>query len=211
MSAEDYFNAGRQQTPQPYQPYTGQHHNPHQDYDFEQRYGTPTGPPSYHTQAESQAPSREPTVPSIASPFEAPFDDHVYPASRPGPMDSQSTLGGDSRYYGQGGGGRQNSQTSFRDDIPLRDNPGAAKYDGGTDHVHDIPVGQSALEDTRPQRRSGMDFLKGSGKSFPWVVYTLTTIQFAVFFAEIAINGKHGMSGRRIMLTLLSQTYRISN
>ena len=180
MAANDYYNpdSRQNQTPQPYY----QSYNPQQ-------------PPSYH----SQAPSRNPSHSAISpvSPFEAPFDDHVYPMGAldgQHKMDSQSTLGANSRYYGQGGGGRQGSTTSFRDDIPLRDHPGAPPKSNldSTDHVYDAAdptVPPHMMEEARPKRRSRLDFVKKPKGRIPWVTYVLTTVQVAVFIAEIAKNG----------------------
>jgi hypothetical protein len=104
-------------------------------------------------------------------------------------MDSQSTIGGDSRYYGQGGGGRpQDSTSSFREDIPLRDHP--MKDNDATDHVYDAPMPPpNMMEEGRSKRKSGFGFLKSSKKRIPWVVYILTTVQVIVFIAEIVKNG----------------------
>lgn len=110
-------------------------------------------------------------------------------------MDSQSTLGADSRYYGQGGGGRQDSLTSFRDDIPLRDHPRLPPKSNVdmNDHVYDAgdpTVPPHLMEEARPKRRSRLDFVKKPKGRIPWVTYILTTVQVAVFIAEIARNGR---------------------
>lgn len=144
-------------------------------------YQNNNGFQSYHSN-----PSQ--TAPSPVSPYEAPFDEGSYPLGGMNShgMDSQSALGQDSRYYGQGG-----SRTSFREDIPLREHPaGPAKDDEATDHVYDIPPNITGMED-RPRRKgeSGNGFFKRPLAKIPWVVYTLTLIQVAVFIAEIARNG----------------------
>jgi hypothetical protein len=114
---------------------------------------------------------------------------------------SQSTFGKDSIYYGQGGGGRQpaESQSSFRDDIPLRDHPGVPPKDhmDDDDQVYDRP--SHMMEEARPKRRSGMGFLKAPKKKIAWVVYTLTVIQVGVFIGELAKNGR--------LLSLSSRSY----
>jgi hypothetical protein len=105
-------------------------------------------------------------------------------------MDSQSTLGPDTRFYGQGGGGRpQDSQTSFRDDIPLQDHPAVpTKDDDATDHVYDAPPNMTRTG--RQNRSSGTGFFKRRPLAkIPWVVYTLTIIQVVVFIAEIIKSG----------------------
>ena len=136
MSANEYYNPQSynptsrpppQQTPSP-QPYYQSYNPPNHAPSF-------SSAPSYH----SQAPPQPHDITSPISPFEAPFDDHVYPLKPPGAqrLDSQSTLGPDSRYYGPGG--RQGSNTSFQDDIPLQDHPGAPGKDNSTDHVTMLP------------------------------------------------------------------------
>ncbi|PMD41142.1 rhomboid-domain-containing protein [Hyaloscypha variabilis F] len=142
----------------------------------------PSIAPSYHT--------NPPRPEDRTSPFEAPFDDHVYPMSRPGgqQFDSQSSLGADSRYYGQGG--RLDQLPSFQDDIPLRDHPGMpSKDNNSTDHVYDAPA-PSQLEQGRKNRFSAMGMLKQPGKRIPWLVYILTTIQVVVFIVEIVKNAQ---------------------
>jgi hypothetical protein len=184
MAANDYYNPDSRQNPTP-QPYY-QSYNPQ---------SVPSLPP-YQSQAPSRNPSHSThTAPSPVSPFEAPFDDHVYPMSAldgQHRMESQSTLGADSRYYGQGGGGRQGSTASFRDDIPLRDHPGAPPKSNldTTDHVYDASAAPPHLtEEARPNRRSRLDFVKKPKGRIPWVTYVFTIVQVAVFIAEIAKNG----------------------
>ncbi|KAF4629403.1 hypothetical protein G7Y89_g8742 [Cudoniella acicularis] len=191
MASNDYYNPSRpeqSQTPQPYyQSYNPQSHTP-----------APSLPP-YATQPPSRAPSARPSDISPVSPFEAPFDDHVYPMGRPnqGRMDSETTLGADSAYYGQGGGGRQQSTNSFRDDIPLQDHPGVPRKDTGTDHVYDAAdpgaprhLGSNQyIDDNQSSRRSGAGYpAVPKRKRIAWVTYALTIAQVAVFIAEIAKN-----------------------
>lgn len=217
MAANDFYNpASRQQTPA--QAYNYQAYNSPAPQDYHQHQHT--GPaPSYH----SQAPSRPGTVPpqqqditSPISPFEAPFDDHVYPMNPQTQhrYDSESSLGQDSRYYGQGGGGRVEPTNSYQDDIPLRDHPGPKPQDS-TDHVYDAtyPVQPARLEEGQGQgrsqkRMSGMARFKTKGR-IPWVTYILTIIQVAVFIAEIIKNGKPLLRCGGIILTFFSPTHRI--
>jgi len=128
--------------------------------------------------------------------------------------DSQSTIGADSRYYGQGGGGRQDSSNSFRDDIPLRDHPGVPRKDTSnvdTDHVYDAgdPRAPTHLnnqqysndpyppvDDGRSKRKSGMGFFKKKGR-IPFVTYIFTLVQVIVFIVEIVKNGRASISAQR--------------
>ncbi|RDL39762.1 Rhomboid-like protein [Venustampulla echinocandica] len=191
MAANHYHDASQpehSQTPQPYyQPYNA----------APPQYRASPAPPD-SSQPHSRAPSARPSDLSPVSPFEAPFDDHVYPMERPAyRYDSSSTLGQDSGRYAQGGGGRQDPADTFRDDIPMRDRPSVPPKDTGTDHVYDAgdpraptPLQTNpSLEDGRRSRKSGMGFFKTS-KRIPWVVYTLTLIQVAVFIAEVVKNVK---------------------
>lgn len=107
-------------------------------------------------------------------------------------MESQSSIGGDSRYYGQGGGGRPgaNSSNSFREDIPLRDHPGLpAKDNDSIDHVYDSSIPPPHMTEGRSNRKSGLGFLNAPKSKITWVVYILTTVQVAVFIGEIIKNG----------------------
>jgi len=175
MAANEYYSAHSEESQQTYQSYRPQ----------------PQNVTAYQTQASSLHPSQRPD-PSPVSPFETPFDDHVYPTGHPASrMNSENSLGPETRFYGkQGQGG---SESSFADDIPLRDHPGKPGFlNESTDHVYDAPVAPLRLmEEGRSKRRSGLGFLKAPTKRIAWVVYTLTLIQVAVFIAEIAKNGEH--------------------
>ena len=200
MAANDYYNPSLHHEDR---------HTPQPQY---QSYNSPQAPPStalppYTSQPPSRPQTARPTEISPVSPFEAPFDDHVYPmggtAQRYG-NDSQSTLGADSRYYGQGGGGHMDSTNSFRDDIPLRDHTALPAQGASTDHVYDAgdPGAPSHLnnqnsnqynqqypvEEGRANRKSGLNFLKKKGR-IPFVVYTFTLVQVIVFIVEIVKNG----------------------
>jgi hypothetical protein len=199
MAANDYFNpptsrTENSHTPQPY--YSS--YNPSQA----------AGPslPSYSSQPPSGTHTTRPNDISPVSPFEAPFDDHVYPApeqKKPHPpnsrFDSQSTIGADSAYYGQGGGGRQDSSNSFADNIPLRDHPGGPGVppkQNSVDHVYDAadpnaPVRQNTgtLEEG-PRERGRLTGLLKKKKKIPFVTYVLTVVQIVIFIVEIVKNGQ---------------------
>ncbi|TVY65689.1 putative rhomboid protein [Lachnellula suecica] len=193
MAANDFYNPpSRHDESLPPHPY--------------QSYNPPAAPgtslPGYTSQPPSRVGTTRPHEISPVSPFEAPFDDHVYPMGGAAQRyDSQSTLGADTRYYGQGV--RQNSDNSFRDDIPLRDHPATPAKDASTDHVYDAgdprapaPMNTQFSNDPYPQpeegrsnRRSGMGFLKSQGK-IPFVVYFFTLVQVVVFIVEIVKNAQ---------------------
>jgi hypothetical protein len=177
MSANDYYNAQSQQ-PQSHQPY--QSYRP-----------SPQSLPSYRSEAPVKHLAQPPLDTSPVSPFETPFDDHVYPSGVDGAQ-SQSTLGPDTRYYGQQGGRAATSQNSFADNIPLQDHPGKPGVENpSTDHVYDAPAAPPrVMEEGRSKRRGGFGRLQSPKKRIAWVVYTLTLIQVAVFIAEIVKNGR---------------------
>lgn len=176
MAANDYYN---QQPQRPkYQPYGSDSYS--QQGKYERREADL---PALPTAGNHNRPDASPV-----SPFEGPFDDHVYPAR---PQDSQNSFAQDSPYYGQGGGGRPfDSTNSFRDDIPLQDQ---GKKDQGTDHVYDaqqLPPPNRGSSDNRRSGGFGRFFKKGKGRT-SWVVYFFTIVQVAVFIAEIVKNGAY--------------------
>lgn len=74
----------------------------------------------------------------------------------------------------------------YSDNIPLRQNPAKVSTEiGMQDHLPYDPAIVDRLPESRPKGRKHGFF---SGK-IPWVVYTLTVIQCAVFIAELAKNG----------------------
>lgn len=82
------------------------------------------------------------------------------------------------------------STSEFRDDIPLRTN--IKTNNNTTDHVYDasdVGMAPSPTEGRQNKRRSH-GFMKWEKGRVPWVVYTLTIIQVAVFIAELAKAGK---------------------
>ena len=92
-----------------------------------------------------------------------------------------------SSYYASGGGGRENDTSAYADDIPLRQHP--SKHDSAAplqDHLPDDPaiIDRPSQNAARKRRKKGF-----FGGKIPWVVYTFTLIQVAVFIAELAKNG----------------------
>ncbi len=145
------------------------------------------------------------------SPFESVFDDHMYPATSYG--GAAGVAGGNTAYYG---GRRSPSDDNVpgvvSDGIPLRDRTAANKLGGAEspDHVYDIPqgaAGAAAAADGAGGRGRGrkgrvrfgeLGMMGANRKRIPYVVYLLTTIQIAVFIAEIVKNGL--VTGSPIMI-----------
>ncbi|KAB8296678.1 hypothetical protein EYC80_002101 [Monilinia laxa] len=217
MAANDYYNShSHQQQQQQYQ-----HEETPQPYDspFDTQSQQHTIPPSYH----SQAPSRQNSIPSRVgstrpqelspvSPFEAPFDDHVYPVPPgvPPHKHNPSTISEhDTQYYSQGGGGRQQDGMGYSgEDIPLRENPQVPAKDTSTDHVYDsnfndpnfndhvYDAGESGvpphIKNQNNHRMSDAMAMRlvNKKKGIPFVTYTLTLIQVIVFIVEIVKNAQ---------------------
>ena len=131
------------------------------------------------------------------NPFTAPAPHHEQPSTpftsssptdtsyRPYADQSQQSIS--SNYYASGGGGREHEPSAYSDDIPLRQHP--SKHDSDVvmhDHLPDDPaiIDRPPQSATRKRRKQGF-----FGRKIPWVVYTFTLIQVAVFIAELAKNG----------------------
>ncbi|KAF7872091.1 uncharacterized protein EAF02_009196 [Botrytis sinoallii] len=210
MASNDYYNSSYSHQQQQYQ-----HAEPPEPYhsQFDVQSQQNTVPPSYH----SQVPSRQGSIPSRVgstrphemspvSPFEAPFDDHVYPAPNVPPhrQESSNSLGQNSQYYSQGGGGRPYDGMGYsNDDIPLRENPQVPPKDASTDHIYDsnlndhvYDAGESGvpshLRNNKKNRMSDAMAMSliNKKKGFPFVTYTLTLVQVIVFIVEIVKNSQ---------------------
>lgn len=150
-----------------------------------------TGPaPSYHSDYPATAPShpygqrQQQTGPS---PFDTVFDDNAYPMNSRNPTPTASTahVGQPSPYYDasyQGAGGAR----PYPEDIPLQDRPKEPEIN---DHIYDA-AGQPPQQKSRKVRFGELGMFGADKKRIPWVVYTLTLVQVAVFIAEIVRNGK---------------------
>lgn len=196
MASNQYFNPelSRPQQQQE-QPYYQSYNNSRPPLSSAPSYNSQA--PSYHSPSSTP----RPVGASPVSPFEAPFDDHVYPLTGQRAQNSQSSLGQDSRYYGQGGGGRpQDSTNAFRDDIPLQErSQSPLKPNDSTDHVYDAGESRIPSHLAAGRRKRISAFGMGLGlydanamkKRIPWVVYGLTLIQVCVFIAEIVKNGTY--------------------
>lgn len=195
MASNEYYNENPY--PNNYRPY-----NPPAPSDSAPPYTT--HPPSRANTYRTQRTHQSQDITSPVSPFEAPFDDHVYPLHaepnqpyQQSRFDSQSTLGQDTRYYGQqNASGRLDGASNYADDIPLREHPTVPAKDSpniSTDHVYDAdPAMQSARLEEGRKRNSlgggGLGRFKGKGR-IAWVTYLLTAIQVIVFIVEIIKNG----------------------
>lgn len=97
----------------------------------------------------------------------------------------------DTAYYGPG---RTSPDTGRTEDIPLQNRP-QKDVEFGNDHVYDAPDSgrptPTQKKKKRGQVRLGQLGMFGADrKRIPWVVYTFTLVQLAVFIGEIARNGK---------------------
>lgn len=103
-------------------------------------------------------------------------------------MSQQGLYQQDSGYYGAG------QQPSQSEAIPLQDRPTKdAVNPEFNDHVYDAPPGTRSGR-RRRKRKVGLGQLGMLGadkKRIPWVVYTFSVIQIAVFIAEIVENGEY--------------------
>ncbi|EFX05354.1 rhomboid family membrane protein [Grosmannia clavigera kw1407] len=145
---------------------------------------------------------------SNLSPFDTVFDDHMYPA---GTYQQQQSLPGqqqqhepDTAYYGARRTPSQENMLQAVDGIPLRDRGGGGM--DSPDHVYDIPQGGTSKHKQQQQQQTSkgpvrfgeLGMFGASRRRIPYVVYLLTTVQVAVFIAEIVRNGI--LTGSPIMI-----------
>lgn len=194
MAANDYHNT-RPSQPQYYSSYDDDDHQ-----DRRHSAATPapsTYPPSYTT----NAPQAQADRPLGVSPFQTPFDDHIYPASSHSAndaMSSQHSFAQDTRYHSPAPG----NVSPIGDDIPLRQHSDGANKMGtpgyamdSTDHVYDAPDSVRGTQDRSGGGKGGISFgelgMLGSGKRrIPIFVYLFSIIQIAVFIGELVKMGK---------------------
>ncbi|KAI9052169.1 hypothetical protein LZ554_003531 [Drepanopeziza brunnea f. sp. 'monogermtubi'] len=177
MAANDYYSSSssRQEPSQPY-------HNTYQSSNpgSSQAYPPPalSIASSYHT----RGPAHSHDSASPVSPFEAPFDDHVYPVA---PHFESSNL-----YH-------DNIPLTEHPSVPPKDSPLTDRFD--TDHVYDAPVQPQRMEEgqsSKKKRMTGM--FMNRKKRFPWLTYLLTVVQVGVFIGEIARNAS--LTGSPVMI-----------
>ena len=98
-----------------------------------------------------------------------------------------------SEYFSAGRTGRSRDSRQYSEEIPLREHPQPIDEHGSTTKHHALPEDglPSPVASPPRRRRHRQPEKKGffSGK-IPWVVYTLTLIQLAVFIAELVKNGR---------------------
>ncbi|TPX09659.1 uncharacterized protein E0L32_009132 [Thyridium curvatum] len=157
-------------------------------------------PPSYAPYSSQQhltsAPQRPPQSVSPVSPFETPFDDHVYPTNsrQPGGASAQS-LPQDTGYHGLGRTPSEDQMMANQDGIPLQNRP--TKDLEGNDHVYEVPRGTNRAH--KGKVRFGELGMFGAGqKKITFVVYFFTLVQVAVFLAEVIRNAQ--LTGSPIMI-----------
>ena len=151
----------------------------------------PHSPPSPPPLSSYSAYHQEHTTQRIDSPVSPNFDSR---SSLYHHTQGQRSDDSGSRFYGAGGGGRNNDSGHFADNIPLQPQSpvpplGNSGFYGKQSPTDDEPLpGPASRQQRSRQRGSGR---KGwfRGK-IPWVVYIFTTVQIAVFIAEITRNGK---------------------
>ncbi len=170
MASYDYYNKPLP-TPSPAPPYESLYH----------------APPSPYSSQVHLAPSRSPQ--GVTSPFETVFDDHVYPTNtyQSGSSSQQYLPHQDTGYYSGGGMGRGSPSGNMHssDDIPLQDRP--PKDFDTTDHVYEVPQRQPSQK----RVRFGELGMFGANRNrIPFVVYTFTVVQVAVFIGTIVKNGE---------------------
>jgi len=196
MASYDYYQ--NKPLPPPAPPSPEPSTNP-----YDSRYNTPA--PSYYSSQQHLVPDRPQQSAShvTGSPFESVFDDHVYPANshQSGPsrqypqqqqQQQQSHRPQDTGYYGLGRTGSEDNM-QHADDIPLQNR----QLKDGTypDHVY-----ETAPQRTKSKKglvRFGELGMLGAGKKIPFVCYTFTVVQIAVFIGELVKNAM--LTGSPIM------------
>jgi len=195
MAANDYYN--QKPLPDPTFPPTGYSGGSGGQQPASSAYSTYSAPPpSYTTQQGPYGGKHQ------QSPFETPFDDHVYPAStHQTPSSSQHQLSQqDSDYQRLSRVPSEEMAYNHRaDDIPLEPQGQNRNGNGNGNGIKDTEMQDHVYEAPEPQRRKsrkrkvrfGELGMLGSNnaKRIPWVVYLLTVIQVAVFIGEIVKNG----------------------
>ena len=128
---------------------------------------------------------------------------------------SQQSIGGDSKYYGAGGGGRISEQGAYADDIPLRSNTVQYSTDGEPPNKQPFAE-ETGLPYPSSEPQAGTNRKRQRKKKFfrlsnTWVVYVLTVIQVTVFIVELVRNGRLDLTVMRANPILTSLSYSDQN
>lgn len=191
MASNEYYNSKPlpQPTPSP-QPYYSRSYGGGQSSTYEPSIPPPYSPQPHHPVAANHPP--RPVSPLNAptpSPFDTPFDDHVYPASsHQTPSSSRQQLSQqDTDYHGLSRvPSDEMAYNHPTDDIPLQNRP--KDLDGNDiDHVYEAPRRRKSK---KAVRFGELGMLGSNTKRIPWVVYIFTVAQIGVFIGEIVKNGK---------------------
>lgn len=188
MSAAEYYSTKPLPTPGAPHPYHSSHGGGQSAYPT-----TATPPPSYSSHQRLETADRPPqsvsplstTADPSSSPFDTPFDDHVYPASsHQTPSSSHHQLSQqDTEYHGLSRvPSDEMAYNQPTDDIPLQDR--ANKYSDGNDHVYEAPQRRKS----RKVRFGELGMFGSNKKRIPWCVYIFSIVQVAVFIGEIVKN-----------------------
>lgn len=195
MAANDYYN--QKPLADPAYPQTG-YYGAGQASSAQSTYSA--APPSYASQ-----PPNHPAGKHQPSPFETPFDDHVYPAStHQTPSSSQQHLSQqDSDYHRLNRVPSEEMAYNQRaDDIPLEPQGGprrdSVKDTEMQDHVYDAPERRKSKKKKGRVRFGELGMLSSNSKRIPFVVYFFTIIQVGVFVGEIIKSSM--LTGSPIMI-----------
>ena len=171
MASNDYYHS--------FKP-TGNEHGPHTTTSYSQEPHT-----SYPEETYTSYSPRNAQKPSAYNlPPQSPEDDYGYQSQSLNNRPYEHTS---SPYTASGPlvtGGRDQDQTAYADNVPLR--PTNTKDSNNAYQGHDYGDDPAIID--RPSKKAKKK--KGFFARIPWVVYTLTLIQCAVFIAELAKNGE---------------------
>lgn len=167
-------------------------------------FGTPshsTPAPSYHSSHSTLDPpypqhpygAHQGQPPRAgASPFDSVFDDPAYPPdhrSHAAGNLPQQGLYQDTGYYGQGEN-PSSTRSHVTESIPLQDH---SKNNDSVDHIYDASSAENGGKRSKNRgkvRLGELGMFGANKKRIPFVVYTFTVIQVAVFITEIVKNGR---------------------
>ncbi|TDZ51612.1 putative rhomboid protein [Colletotrichum trifolii] len=155
--------------------------------------------------ANPNNPQRMNTVHTVSSVYSSDNPQNMQNTHDMHPLPSQpKPYAQDTAYYGHSTVSPDSSRPHLADDIPLQSrqesNQPKDTEMNDTDHVYDAPQGARRSRSRRDKSKVGFGQLGMFGadrKGIPWVVYTFTIVQIAVFIAEIVKNAQ--LTGSPIM------------